>query len=308
MLHGDRVECIRNWLKDRFYFLDAVFEVANVTDTRLPYYTKGYITCGGPVGGGHPELIFNTTSPTILTVEIGQNGQIFKYMLPAYKDTKVIMPPLSSDSKRIGINSTTLLTKMDGLKDIRFQKFESMSLPKFSQIDLSNVTTLSTTDPVEFETVFLRNENGIKTSEIRDINLYNALGTDSFAVTVKDYSKIKRIDIRNSCVTSISLPSAPLSDLQFSNSQIVGLTIDSQPYLDAFTTVPAFVAQILMVLVYREQWYIWLLVDVLATIMWFQAGNYCMAAQYIFWCANCVYGYVQWTRKVEVENSAKIVE
>ena len=85
-------------------------------------------------------------------------------------------------------------------------------------------------------------------------------------------------------------------------------TDDSQPYLDAFTTVPAFVAQILMVLVYREQWYIWLLVDVLATIMWFQAGNYCMAAQYIFWCANCVYGYVQWTRKVEVENSAKIVE
>ena len=76
-------------------------------------------------------------------------------------------------------------------------------------------------------------------------------------------------------------------------------TDDSQPYLDAFTTVPALVAQILMVLVFREQWYLWLLVDVLATVMWLRAGNYCMAAQYAFWCANCVYGYVQWTKALK---------
>jgi nicotinamide mononucleotide transporter len=73
-------------------------------------------------------------------------------------------------------------------------------------------------------------------------------------------------------------------------------TDDPQPYLDAFTTVPAIVAQLLMVLAFREQWYIWMLVDVLALIMWLRAGNYCMAAQYFFWCANCVYGYVQWSR------------
>jgi nicotinamide mononucleotide transporter len=76
-------------------------------------------------------------------------------------------------------------------------------------------------------------------------------------------------------------------------------TDDSQPYLDAFTTVPALVAQILMVLVFREQWYLWLLVDVLATVMWLRAGNYCMAAQYAFWCTNCVYGYIQWTRALK---------
>ena len=76
-------------------------------------------------------------------------------------------------------------------------------------------------------------------------------------------------------------------------------TDDPQPYLDAFTTVPAIVAQLLMVLAFREQWYIWMLVDVLALIMWLRAGNYCMAAQYFFWCANCVYGYVQWTRCAE---------
>lgn len=76
-------------------------------------------------------------------------------------------------------------------------------------------------------------------------------------------------------------------------------TDDPQPYLDAFTTVPALVAQILMILAYREQWYIWMMVDVLALVMWLRAGNYCMAAQYFFWCANCVYGYIQWTRCAE---------
>ncbi len=73
-------------------------------------------------------------------------------------------------------------------------------------------------------------------------------------------------------------------------------TDDPQPYLDAFTTVPAIAAQLLMILAYREQWYVWLAVDILAVVMWLRADNYCMAAQYAFWCANCVYGYIQWTK------------
>ena len=76
-------------------------------------------------------------------------------------------------------------------------------------------------------------------------------------------------------------------------------TDDPQPYLDAMTTVPAIAAQILMVMAYREQWYLWLMVDVLALVMWVRAENYCMAAQYAFWCANCVYGYIQWTTSLE---------
>lgn len=76
-------------------------------------------------------------------------------------------------------------------------------------------------------------------------------------------------------------------------------TDDTQPFLDAFTTIPAIVAQVLMILVYREQWYIWFVVDILATMMWLQAENYCMVAQYIFWCLNCIYGYIHWTRTLE---------
>ena len=79
-------------------------------------------------------------------------------------------------------------------------------------------------------------------------------------------------------------------------------TDDTQPYLDAFTTVPALVAQILMILVYWEHWFVWLAVDVLSVALWIRAGDGCMTAQYAFWCANCIYGLAKW-RKLESTNS-----
>lgn len=71
-------------------------------------------------------------------------------------------------------------------------------------------------------------------------------------------------------------------------------TDDTQPYLDAYTTIPALVAQVLMILAYREHWFIWLAVDIMSIVLWLRAGDYCLAAQYAFWCANCLYGIHRW--------------
>lgn len=76
-------------------------------------------------------------------------------------------------------------------------------------------------------------------------------------------------------------------------------TDDSQPYLDAYTTIPALVAQILMILAYREQWFFWFFIDVLYVVLWARAGDYCLLAQHVFWCINCVYGYFRWTKALE---------
>ena len=71
-------------------------------------------------------------------------------------------------------------------------------------------------------------------------------------------------------------------------------TDDTQPYLDAFTTIPALVAQVLMILVYREHWFFWLAIDIFSVVLWLRAGDYCMVAQYAFWCMNCLYGLNRW--------------
>ena len=70
----------------------------------------------------------------------------------------------------------------------------------------------------------------------------------------------------------------------------------AQPYTDAATNVMALFAQILMVKRYREQWALWLLIDVFCIKMWWVAGNWSMVAMYVAWTANCIYGWYNWTK------------
>ena len=73
-------------------------------------------------------------------------------------------------------------------------------------------------------------------------------------------------------------------------------TNDPKPFLDAISTVPAFIAQILLMLRYREQWILWLIVDIATLILWISIGNIFMIAQYVFWIMNCIYGYIKWSK------------
>ena len=60
-------------------------------------------------------------------------------------------------------------------------------------------------------------------------------------------------------------------------------TNDSQPFMDALSSVPAFIAQILMITRYREQWIFWLVVDATTLILWVNVKDWCMVAQFAFW-------------------------
>lgn len=71
-------------------------------------------------------------------------------------------------------------------------------------------------------------------------------------------------------------------------------TDNTQPYMDAFSTIPAFIAQTLLMLRYREQWIFWIIIDIVSIFMWGFAGNWIMVIQFIFWTLNCLYGYIKW--------------
>ena len=70
----------------------------------------------------------------------------------------------------------------------------------------------------------------------------------------------------------------------------------AQAYTDAATNVMAIFAQILMVRRYREQWIWWLVIDLLCIKLWWVAGNWSMVAMYVAWTANCIYGWVNWSK------------
>ena len=76
----------------------------------------------------------------------------------------------------------------------------------------------------------------------------------------------------------------------------------AQAYTDAATNVMAIFAQLLMVWRYREQWIWWLVIDVFCIKMWFVAGNWSMVAMYIFWTANTIYGWLNWSKLNKEQN------
>ena len=58
----------------------------------------------------------------------------------------------------------------------------------------------------------------------------------------------------------------------------------TNPLLDSASTVISVVANLLMVLRYREQWLLWIVIDIITVIMW---------AVYL---VNAFYGYYNWSK------------
>lgn len=67
-------------------------------------------------------------------------------------------------------------------------------------------------------------------------------------------------------------------------------------YLDACTVALSVIAQLLMVWRYREQWFMWIAIDVVSIVMFALLGQWSMVAMYVAWTANAVYGWYNWTK------------
>ena len=74
---------------------------------------------------------------------------------------------------------------------------------------------------------------------------------------------------------------------------LIGSTL---PYFDALTNVLALIAQMLLVWRYREQWAIWILIDITCLIMFTMLGQWSMVAMYVAWTINAFYGWYNWSK------------
>lgn len=64
--------------------------------------------------------------------------------------------------------------------------------------------------------------------------------------------------------------------------------------LDGLTTIIVVSAQVLMLLRYREQWILWIALNILSIILW--AENPSMYVMYSAYLLNSLYGYYNWTK------------
>ena len=74
----------------------------------------------------------------------------------------------------------------------------------------------------------------------------------------------------------------------------------SSTELDGLTTIITVAAQLLMILRYREQWLLWIVLNVLSILLW--KGQPAMYLMYSAYLLNSLYGYYNWTKLVKVEN------
>ena len=89
--------------------------------------------------------------------------------------------------------------------------------------------------------------------------------------------------------------------------------INPSPYLDAFTTVANMVAMILLILLFIEQWWLWLVVDMSTLIMWIivsaqNASSWAMVVLYSCWLINAAYGTWQWYKNRDQKHFSKMAK
>ena len=71
----------------------------------------------------------------------------------------------------------------------------------------------------------------------------------------------------------------------------------SFPYLDAFTTVASFIAQILLIRQRLENWYLWITVDIIGVWLYYEKEVKFVSVLYFIFLIIATSGLIRWQRK-----------
>lgn len=82
----------------------------------------------------------------------------------------------------------------------------------------------------------------------------------------------------------------------FGYKLILDLLGGNSTLLDSASTMISVVANTLMLLRYREQWLLWIVIDAITVVMWMIAGDYIMVTMWMVYLMNAFYGYYNWTK------------
>lgn len=85
---------------------------------------------------------------------------------------------------------------------------------------------------------------------------------------------------------------------------ILELLGGNQTWLDSTTLMISIVANALMVLRYKEQWALWIVVDAITVAMWALAGDMIQVSMWSVYLINAFYGFYKWSKmnKINYEN------
>lgn len=118
--------------------------------------------------------------------------------------------------------------------------------------------------------------------------------------------KAKKLGVKGNIITALIFVLGTIGYWIFLKNVPMFGVLDSQPFVDSITSVPAYIAQIFMILGFREQWIYWLILDIGSVVLAIRAGSWVMTAQFVFWCINCIYGFILWHKSAVYDKYTKI--
>ena len=77
---------------------------------------------------------------------------------------------------------------------------------------------------------------------------------------------------------------------------ILRKTGDAAPQWDALATILSVIATWWLAQSYLQQWLLWIVADILSTILCLVTGQYAMALMYLAYTASAIYGYFHWKK------------
>ena len=240
-LHGTRVEYIRKWLRDHFYFLDGYFDINTLsaeyrsTDGIVdsPYY-KEMFSFGAfrkPAGGSFP-LKITSTIPTFFSVGI-MNASTKYYIEEAGVEKEFTIEASSNASTQLLVYGSSLFTKIEGLGSV----FERI-MPDSKADCLESLMVFNAPSAALKDAPFNRFKDCLDVDhggQLEIINISNA-HFDNDRREVLDLgglTKVLRIDVSNTNLGSLILPDSSLDVLNVSNSTISSLALNGQNKLES---------------------------------------------------------------------------
>ena len=123
----------------------------------------------------------------------------------------------------------------------------------------------------------------------------------------KDHGKVAEGDIHLNTITKGAAFWSGIAALAGTLAfvWILRKTGDAAPELDAAATVLSIIGTWWLAMSYLEQWFIWIVADVITTTLCIVTGQYALAALYLAYIVSAVYGYFHWKRRGKVVNSAQ---
>lgn len=236
-LHGRRIKQIRNWLRNRIKFLDSMF-YAMGTPAAMPDKVQISPNTINISSGSAPSFYISTNYPVISAVDSQGSMNRFVYC-QENDDTEIYWgsPDITTQTMSHTIGYSDAIQRLGNdeykLSNIAYQKITAGSLPYLTDFDLSNCSTVEAMNADGMNNFKL---NGI--SELRNIDCSNTAksgNTINFVLNLtQGFQKLQNVNIYNSCVSQLELPSSPnipLLSLNIVGAQLTSLSLNQQNLL-----------------------------------------------------------------------------